>query len=135
MFFVWNVGICHILTHIYIYYWKKKKEKKIFNQLDTRVKNTVRVPPLAFLAEALTRTLYGQLKLQSPGVPVVPLLFQQWVAELRSVGFMLFQQSLPVLLWGLDKMLLKVLYLQQQAVDLKEVSSGHKKAEMHLGFL
>lgn len=65
------------------------------------------------------------------GLPVVPLPFQQWVAQLWSVCFMLLKQSLPVLLWGLDKMLLKILYLQQQAVDLKVASVGHKEPDMH----
>lgn len=65
------------------------------------------------------------------GLPVFPLFFQQWVAQLRSVCFMLFKQSLPVLLWSLYKMLLEVLYLQQQAVDLKDVSGGQKEPNMY----
>lgn len=77
--------------------------------------------------DALKLISYFQTRL--PGVPVVPILFQQWVAELRSISFMLFQQSLPVLLRCLDKMLFKVLYLQQQAVDLIDVSSRRKKPD------
>lgn len=66
-----------------------------------------------------------------PGLPVFPLFFQQWVAQLQSVCFMLLKQSLPVLLWSLYKMLLKVLYLQQQAVDLKDISCGQKEPNMY----
>lgn len=74
---------------------------------------------------------YSNFQMYQPGLPVFPLFFQQWVAQLQSVCFMLFKQSLPVLLWSLYKMLLKVLYLQQQAVDLKDVSGGQKQANMY----